>query len=349
MGNFVKPQVHLVGFTEVHEPGLHGYLKATNQLGFWDTYLAARNDGLTGGEALCSVYAKLCYKSLVLGTNANVVKVRDIETNLRSCHETGHGSVFEHCSLNFIVTNCSRVYTHEQVRHRAAPPHGNADALDNDQSGDGVAYAQTSGRYCRLDNIDLVWSDVLDPVKDLWRNKLGHIEDLVYLTECRLGLRKPPNNGLTYPDKSIADDLCLDYSREDPQHAQYRWVPDDSFNFEKRKIITSAIRRIAPNGQSNEIGMTLNIRALRHVVQVRTARFAETEIRDIYNQVYGIVNEKFRTIFHGARTRDHEGLLEVYGMRQQPYDLDPHDPRCLEVWTTSELQREIDARATLQA
>ena len=118
MGQLVRPKVYFVGCTEVREAGLFEYLKDTGQDDFIATYRQARAEGLNSGEALCSVFAKMCYKSLVVGKNANVSRVRDVRANLESCHDTGHGSVFEHCQLNFIVTNCSRVYTHEQVRHR---------------------------------------------------------------------------------------------------------------------------------------------------------------------------------------------------------------------------------------
>ncbi len=327
MGQLVKPRVFFIGATEVYEQGLKEYLDYTGQMEFWPFYEQARAEGLTSGEALCSVYAKMCYKSLVVGKNANVTKVRDVWKNVLSCHDTGHGSVFEHCQLNFVVTDCSRVYTHEQVRHRI-----------------GWSYSQTSGRYCRLDKIDLVWSSLLDPVKDLWLKGLEQIEDLVYLSECRLGLRKPN------PEMPNAlDDACIVLRGKIQDTSKYRWVPDDAFNFDKRKAITSAIRRIAPNGQSNEIGMSCNIRSLRSTVQVRTARFAETEIRDIFNQVYGIVKSRFPTIFHGARTKTFDGLLEVYGMKTQPFEIQAGDPKALEFWTTADMQNEITRREGLAA
>jgi len=335
MGQLVKPEVFLTGFTEIHEPGVEAYLEKTKQMDFWDDYLAARVAGISGGESLCSMYAKLCYKSLVVGKNANVSKVRSVKANLESCFDTGHGSVFEHCNINFLVTDCSRVYTHEQVRQRA-----------------GWAYSQTSGRYCRLDSIDLVWSNLLNPVKDLWLEGLSCIEDLVYLTECKLGLRKPnpkfphapAEAGLTAkPNES----KCLAAWANIPAgtlREDLKWVPDDSFNFDKRKAITSAIRRIAPNGQANEIGMTANIRALRHVVQLRTAPFAETEIRDIFGQVFNLTRAKFPTLWYKSRTKIVDDLLWVYGMKSNPYDITPGDPSALEFWTTKDMQNEITRR-----
>lgn len=324
MGSLVKPKVFLVGFSCLHLEGLLDYLKYTDQMDFYESVLAAKQDGISDAEIMCSMYAKLCYKSLTLGKNSNVSRIRDVRSNLEGCHDTGHGSVFEHVNINFIVTDCSRVYTHEQVRHRQ-----------------GWAYSQTSGRYCRLDKIDLVWSSLLDPVKDLWMEHLGKTEDLVYLTECKLGLRKAPE-GLenTGPERALFYRDQGDLVAAD----KYKWVPDNSFNFDKRKAITSAIRRIAPNGQANEIGMSVNIRALRHTVQLRTQRFAETEIRDIFGQVYCLTKAKFPTIFYKAKERIVDGLTEVYGMRTQPYEIEAGDPKALQFWDTASLQTELASR-----
>jgi len=334
MGKLVRPKVFMVGYTTVDQVGLRAYLEYTGNQEFMASWDAAKAEGLSDGECLCSLYAKLCYRSLTLGKNANVSRVRDIRANIESTHDTGHGSVWEHFGINFVVTDCSRVYTHEQVRHRS-----------------GWAYSQTSGRYCRLDQIDLVWSDLLDPVKELWLKHLGATEDLVYLTECKLGLRKPnPKNPSAPPEAGLLSEANLEASAWDRAEAVslvvagVRWVPDDTFNFDKRKAITSAIRRIAPNGQANEIGMTCNIRALRQVVQTRTARFAETEIRDIYAQVYHLVSARFPTIFHKAKTRIVDGLPEVYNMRLQPYEIEAGDPKALEFWGAEALRAELAKR-----
>ena len=110
----------------------------------------AKKQGLNQGEILCSFYAKLCYASLTDKKNKNITKTRDIEANIINILDSGHGSVIEHCSLNFIVANCSRIYTHEQVRHRT-----------------GTAFSQTSGRYVRSDVLDVVIDPILEPAYDL--------------------------------------------------------------------------------------------------------------------------------------------------------------------------------------
>lgn len=324
MGKLVSPRVFLIGYPAVDRDALAAYLDYTGQADFLETFDAAVAAGISPGEALCSFYAKLCYKSLVRGKNANVTRVRDVRANLENAYDSGHGSVFEHANLNFVVTNCSRIYTHEQVRHRV-----------------GVAYSQTSGRYCRLDSIDLVWDPILDGCEGLVSEAVERIETTVYLLECRTGLRRPPED---HPDAGAHDCLSDSVPGFPPERAHLKWVPSDTLDFDRKKRLTSAIRRIAPNGQSNEMGMSLNIRAIRQTIQVRTAAAAEREIREIFSQVYYLIKNRFPTIFHGARTRPFDGLPVVYGMKTQPYELPAGDPAALQFFDNAALQAELARR-----
>lgn len=328
MGKFVQPKVFLVGYTEAHYPGIQEYLEYTKQTEFLDDIRDARNAGISAAECLCSMFAKLCYKSIVEGKNANVNKIRSIENNVKGTWDTSHGSVFEHAGINFLITDCSRVFTHELVRHRA-----------------GTAFSQTSGRYCRLDSIDLVLDPVLEPIRELLGGVVEKIEDTVYLAECKLGLRKPPNLNLPHPDYSVTPEMCLNARDEGKSlWESFRWVPDMSFDMDKRKKMTSAIRRIAPNGQSNEIGFTVNVRALRHFVQLRTAPSAEWEIRCVAAQMYNLTRSMFPLLWYKAKTKIVDNVLYVYGMKSNPYDITPGDPNALQFWSTSQLEAELSTR-----
>ena len=59
---------------------------------------------------ICSFYAKLCYKSLALGHNNNISRTRSIAKNFINCIESGHGSVMEHATLNFVAENDKMVH-----------------------------------------------------------------------------------------------------------------------------------------------------------------------------------------------------------------------------------------------
>lgn len=266
MGKLVQPETYFVGATAMIGRGMTDYLLDSGNADFLQSMASARQEGLSEAEILVSFYAKLCYASLSLGKNANVTRIRDIPDNLKACWDQGHGSVWEHCNLNFVVRNCSRVFTHEIVRHRA-----------------GTAFSQTSGRYVRGDSVDLVFDPILEPVR-------GYVERLQGIIETFYG--------------SMVKEMDL----------------DNMTDFARKKKITSALRRMLPNGQSNEIGFSVNLRALRHIVQLRTSRHAEWEIRLVFGQVYQLVKGKYPLLFHGAIEEEVDGLLEVSGMKMQPYE-----------------------------
>lgn len=255
--HFKLPKTYLLGYTSINLDGIKQYLEDTDQLEFLNEINEARAQGLDDGEILCSFYAKACYASLTDKKNKNISKTRDIKNNIMGILNSGHGSVIEHCSINFMVTDCSRIFTHELVRHRA-----------------GTAFSQTSGRYVRCDELNIVVDPILEPAYDL-------------VEECREFLQN------WY--KRLEDRLDINN--------------DKDFSIKKKK--TSAMRRLMPNGQTNEIGVTLNLRSLRHTIENRSSEHAEWEIRLIYNQIYEIIKSKFPVMFFDAKEELIDGLLQI--------------------------------------
>lgn len=270
------PRTFLVGATAPEWEGLRAYLEYTDQVSFLEEaheYCEANND-----DPLClvSFYAKLCYKSLTEGKNANVTKIRGIEDNLKGVIASGHGSVFEHVWLNFVTTDCSRVFTHELVRHRV-----------------GTAFSQTSGRYVAIDDIDLVL-----PPELRFSGSPFAVEKADAVT-------------------SVIDELG-DNIRIGCVKLRELLITAD-MPFAEKKRITSAIRRLAPNGQTNEIGWSCNVRALRHLIELRTAGHAEWEIRYVFNEVAQMVFAKWPMMLHGGvekySSNDPYKLKEYCGLR----------------------------------
>jgi len=255
--HFVLPKTYLVGYTAINFDGLKQYLQETDQPEFIDDIHEAQKKNLSDGEILCSFYAKACYASLTAKKNKNISKTRPIFDNLLGILDSGHGSVIEHCSINFMITNCSRVFTHELIRHRV-----------------GSAFSQTSGRYVRTDELNVVVDPILEPIYELCEEARKFQEDWYKRAEEKLQLDK---------------------------------VKD----FATKKKLTSALRRFLPNGQSNEIGVSLNLRSLRHTIEMRTSQHAEWEIRVIFNQIYDLLKEKYPTMFIDAETKNIEGALEI--------------------------------------
>ena len=74
-------------------------------------------------------------------------------------------------------------------------------------------------------------------------------------------------------------------------------------DFKKKKILTSAFRRLIGNGVSNHINATYNHRALRHMIELRTDASAEEEIRLVFNKLYDRLFYRFPSIYaDGVRT-----------------------------------------------
>ena len=255
----VLPKVYFLGETRLRagKKGLTDYLHDTDQLEFAKEIEQAYKDGLSDGEILASFYAKSCYAALTTKKNDNISRVRGITDNIKGTIKSGHGSVFEHSVLNFMITDCSRIFSHELIRHRA-----------------GTAFSQTSGRYVRTDVLRMVNDPILDPIKDLT------VEAGLYLENWY---------------KRAIDKIGI----------------NDEKKFDIKKKITSALRRWLPNGQANEIGFSCNFRALRHIIQMRTSRHAEWEIRYVFNQLYEMVAEEYPAVFHDAMIEEVDDLGEI--------------------------------------
>ena len=168
-------------------------------------------------------------------------------------------SVFEHCYLNFVVTNCSRVFTHELVRHRV-----------------GTSFSQTSGRYVKSDKLDLVIDPILDPIL----TEIGEFQNFVEEWY-----------------KNASDKLGLS--------------ADNTLPFSIKKKLTSALRRMMPNGQANEIGFGVNLRTLRNTIVARTSEHAEWEIRFIFNQIFDLINVSYPVLFLDAKFEVKDNLREI--------------------------------------
>lgn len=128
---FKKPKVFVIGQTDTLNCDIDEYFK---HIGAEKWYEENYNGETSDGEMLSEVYSRSCYKSFGIGLNPNLTKVREGNAeHLKNVIESGHGSVLEHCMINFMFCDVSRVFTHELVRHRV-----------------GVAISQESLRYVRL-------------------------------------------------------------------------------------------------------------------------------------------------------------------------------------------------------
>lgn len=80
---------------------------------------------------------------------------------------------------------------------------------------------------------------------------------------------------------------------------------DESKDFHYKKTMTSLMRRVAPIGLATSIGVSFNMRALRHIGDMRTQEGAEVEIRLIMDKILTIAKIRWPNIFFDfSRTED---------------------------------------------
>jgi thymidylate synthase (FAD) len=65
----------------------------------------------------------------------------------------------------------------------------------------------------------------------------------------------------------------------------------------RRKLARQAARSVLPNATETKIFYTANARALRHFIEMRASRHAETEIRQLAVQVLQIMQQEAPNLF----------------------------------------------------
>lgn len=125
----------------------------------------------------------------------------------------------------------------------------------------GCAYSELSGRYVRIEQIE-----AFKPKK---------INDKA-LTKMRFTMEQ----------------IQTLYN-----YVQQLAFAETSGDFTEKKEITSAIRRILPQGIATNIIFTANHRALRHIIDMRTSSHAEEEIQVVFTEVLKIMKQRFPNIY----------------------------------------------------
>ena len=127
----------------------------------------------------------------------------------------------------------------------------------------GTAMSQESLRYVRLTDLD-------------WYAPI-----CIQANAAAMTIFEKTMDGLSNLQKDLSELYELDTTND--------------FNFKKQ--ITSAMRRIAPIGLATNIGWSCNMRTLRHVIEMRTDPGAEEEIRIVFSKVADIAIERWPNLF----------------------------------------------------
>ncbi|MCL5016363.1 MAG: FAD-dependent thymidylate synthase [Patescibacteria group bacterium] len=82
----------------------------------------------------------------------------------------------------------------------------------------------------------------------------------------------------------------------------------DKVPWQVKKLVTSAMRRIAPIGLATSIAWSANHRTIRHVLEMRTAPEAEEEIRLVFGKVGELMLARYPNIYGDFTVEVVEGL-----------------------------------------
>jgi thymidylate synthase (FAD) len=117
-------------------------------------------------------------------------------------------------------------------------------------------------------------------------------ESLRYLRLRDIGLWIPPD--LLEVSGKVSEAVKEIEGRYHDLEAQFDW---DKMSFEQKKRITSALRRIIPDGIATNLVWTANHRTIRWVIEMRTHPSAEVEIRKVFGKVAEICMREYPMLY----------------------------------------------------
>ena len=251
-----KPMIYILGFQQVDDSELKRFL-SDHGVENW------KSDSNVGSEILCEIGGRVCYMSFEKprpgGNSAYLNRIK----------ESGHGSVLEHGVFNLLVTGVSRSFSHELVRHRA-----------------GVGVSQLSQRYVDESVAEYIIPDIIashKELKELFTNavEFAH-ESYIKLVNKLI---------VVIIDDLNVDNIAWDAIEKDKYVTFLKSLSVDK-RTEIRKAARQAARSVLPNATETKVFLTMNIRAIRHVMEMRGSKHAEPEIRRFAIELGKLMKER---------------------------------------------------------
>lgn len=275
-----EPKVYLIGRQSINDAGLDQFLADENVV--W------KSDSDVASEIIAEVNGRLCYMSY------KNPRPGGNEAYLRHILESGHGSVLEGAVWNFIVTGVSRSLTHELIRHRT-----------------GMSPSQLSQRYVDESAAEyVVPPDLQVEVRAAMKieQEEGDIDWMFLPDELYWFPEFFAENGIADKEEfwSMAN-AGMDWL-ESVRHSHEKYVSIADYLTKKaakcglvktegRKLARQAARSVLPNATETKIALCTNARALRHIIEMRSSRFADPEIRILATRIWEVVQCEAPHIF----------------------------------------------------
>ena len=88
-------------------------------------------------------------------------------------------------------------------------------------------------------------------------------------------------------------------------------IDDTLIGTDRRKAIRQAARSVLPNATETKIFVTANVRAWRHFIEMRGAKFADREIRELAIKVLDILRGEVPLLFDDFRVETLEDGSQI--------------------------------------
>lgn len=117
-------------------------------------------------------------------------------------------------------------------------------------------------------------------------------ESLRYVRPKEIALWLPPDlESVSAEFQAVVKEITKHYHTLE---SRFDW---DKMTFEQKKRVTSALRRILPDGIATNLVWTANHRTIRWVIEMRTDPSAEVEIRKVFGQVAEICMRDYPLLY----------------------------------------------------
>jgi thymidylate synthase (FAD) len=201
---------------------------------------------------------------------------RSNEANQKQIIQTRHGSVLEHVSCSLFITGITRALSLELNRHRH------------------LAISQRSTRYTAEEDCSIV----LEPYYAMLYEKKQKEPALLSTKEY----------GLLTSHLACAKQAVRQYHAEVETLMELN--PRGLEGVELRKWARGKARNILPHGLETRGTWTGNLRTWRHVIEMRTERVAEEEIRRLGAEIVRAVREYAPLYFDDYTVENINGIFE---------------------------------------
>lgn len=148
---------------------------------------------------------------------------------------------------------------------------------------------------------------------ELVRHRVGTAisqESLRFVRLDKIDFWIPPDIALNPEAKAIFEEAIAAGERWQRQLADVLGLEGATFEYKKK--MTSAMRRIAPEGLATMVGWSANFRTMRHVIESRTAPGAEYEIRYVFGVVAEMAMTRWPNAFGDYQVQIVDGLPWYY-------------------------------------